>query len=75
MSSLHSTPVVTIVCTASAHRPVLMAVAQASLASHAVELLDDGPSTWAAAEAWIAAVTAVRLAALDAIPPELHDLL
>ena len=75
MTSHHASPVVTFVCAARVHRPVLVAVAQASLASHHAELLNDGPSTWAAAEAWIAAVTAVRLAALDAVPPELHDLL
>lgn len=75
MSSLVLSPEVIIVCAAGAHRPVLVAVAQASRASHAAELLDDGPSAWAATEAWVAAVTAVRLAAVEAIPPELHHLL
>lgn len=75
MSSLAFSPVVTIVCAAGVHRTVLQAVAHASRASHAAELLNDGPSTWAAAEAWVAAVTAVRVAALDAVPAEMHDLL
>ena len=75
MSSLAFSPVVTIVCAAGNHRNVLLAVARASRASYAAELLNDGPSTWAATEAWVAAVTAVRVAALDAVPPEMHDLL
>ena len=75
MSSLAFSPVVTIVCAAGVHRTVLQAVARASRASHAAELLDDGPSAWAAVEARMAAVTAVRIAALDAVPAELRHLL
>jgi len=75
MPSLSLSPVVTIVCAAGAHRPALQAVARASQATHAAEVLRDGPSAWAATEAWVAAVTAVRDAALDAVAPELHHLL